>query len=319
MAKPPPVNAAGIASFLFPSPSALSSTLLLSHFPFPSIHSFPPSPPLSLPSHTLSTFLHVLSGRYDVTMHPGLLQLHGKSHDFKIPYKTIAKLYALPHPDKRSIFFVVCAPRPLPPERDAMAGAHVYRLDRTPASIPVSSDLSFPSVMAPLYTLQFTVGVCLPYHRFSLPWSRPSDRDRHATPTSSCIFPTTRRFPSRSSYQSLEAPRSLGPGAVRVRVRVHLGAARWGMHANKGVHVNGGEALLFCYGSFGLIRTFLNVARDNISSQGGAEGTLGDFCLPPHLSSGQPILDLTAPARFFPGPTTRSTACNLQCAARLST
>ena len=40
------------------------------------------------------------------------MQLHGKTFDYKIPYKTILRLFLLPHRDNRQMFFVVSVDYP---------------------------------------------------------------------------------------------------------------------------------------------------------------------------------------------------------------
>ena len=46
-------------------------------------------------------------GRYTIKAYPTFLEMHGKTFDYKIPYKTILQLILLPHNDQRSMFFVV--------------------------------------------------------------------------------------------------------------------------------------------------------------------------------------------------------------------
>ena len=46
-------------------------------------------------------------GRYTIKAYPTFLEMHGKTFDYKIPYKTVLQLILLPHNDQRSMFFVV--------------------------------------------------------------------------------------------------------------------------------------------------------------------------------------------------------------------
>jgi len=52
--------------------------------------------------------VHLLTprGRYDIEMFPTFMKLHGKTHDYKIRYEQIVRLFQLPKSDK-DIFFIV--------------------------------------------------------------------------------------------------------------------------------------------------------------------------------------------------------------------
>ncbi|CAJ0568087.1 unnamed protein product, partial [Mesorhabditis spiculigera] len=50
-------------------------------------------------------------GRYDIKVYPNHLSLHGKTYDYKIPIKTIQRLFLVPHKDGRHMYFV-CALSP---------------------------------------------------------------------------------------------------------------------------------------------------------------------------------------------------------------
>lgn len=52
-------------------------------------------------------------GRYDIKIYQAFMQLHGKTFDYKIPYKTILRLFLLPHRDNRQMFFVVSLDPPI--------------------------------------------------------------------------------------------------------------------------------------------------------------------------------------------------------------
>ncbi|VDM63486.1 unnamed protein product [Angiostrongylus costaricensis] len=45
-------------------------------------------------------------GRYDIKVFPNHLSLHGKTYDYKIPIKTIMRLFLVPHKDGRHVYFV---------------------------------------------------------------------------------------------------------------------------------------------------------------------------------------------------------------------
>ena len=52
-------------------------------------------------------FIIVLSGRYEIKVYQTYLFFHGKSYDYKIPLKTITRMFLLPHKDGRHMFFVL--------------------------------------------------------------------------------------------------------------------------------------------------------------------------------------------------------------------
>eukprot|EP00051_Salpingoeca_urceolata_P009729 m.118226 g.118226 ORF g.118226 m.118226 type:complete len:842 (+) comp16421_c0_seq2:441-2966(+) len=52
-------------------------------------------------------------GRYEIALHPNVLQLHSKSYTYKISYSTIIRLWLLPKPDQRHVYFVVNVDPPL--------------------------------------------------------------------------------------------------------------------------------------------------------------------------------------------------------------
>lgn len=52
-------------------------------------------------------------GRYDIKLFPSFIQLHGKTFDYKIPVKTVLRLFQLPHKDGRHSFFVLSLDPPI--------------------------------------------------------------------------------------------------------------------------------------------------------------------------------------------------------------
>jgi structure-specific recognition protein 1 len=52
-------------------------------------------------------------GRYSIEMFPSFLRLHGKSYDYKIQYSHISRLFQLPKPDQRYIYFVISVDPPI--------------------------------------------------------------------------------------------------------------------------------------------------------------------------------------------------------------
>jgi structure-specific recognition protein 1 len=52
-------------------------------------------------------------GRFQVSMHSSFLRLRGKSHDYKILYASIKRLFLLPKPDDLHWLFVVALDPPL--------------------------------------------------------------------------------------------------------------------------------------------------------------------------------------------------------------
>ncbi|CAJ0598439.1 unnamed protein product [Cylicocyclus nassatus] len=52
-------------------------------------------------------------GRYDIKVFPNHLSLHGKTYDYKIPIKTIMRLFLVPHKDGRHVYFVISLNPPI--------------------------------------------------------------------------------------------------------------------------------------------------------------------------------------------------------------
>ncbi|OQV21802.1 FACT complex subunit SSRP1 [Hypsibius exemplaris] len=52
-------------------------------------------------------------GRYELKVYPTFLQLHGKTFDYKITYSSILRIFILPHPDSRQMFFVLSLDPPI--------------------------------------------------------------------------------------------------------------------------------------------------------------------------------------------------------------
>jgi structure-specific recognition protein 1 len=52
-------------------------------------------------------------GRYDIKLFPSFIQLHGKTFDYKIPVKTVLRLFQLPHKDGRQAFFILSLDPPI--------------------------------------------------------------------------------------------------------------------------------------------------------------------------------------------------------------
>ncbi|KAK0407736.1 hypothetical protein QR680_003557 [Steinernema hermaphroditum] len=52
-------------------------------------------------------------GRYDIKVYPSYLSLHGKTYDYKIPLKTITRMFLLPHRDGRHMCFVLSVNPPI--------------------------------------------------------------------------------------------------------------------------------------------------------------------------------------------------------------
>ncbi|EFA86245.1 structure-specific recognition protein 1 [Heterostelium album PN500] len=59
--------------------------------------------------------IHFLTprGRFDIEMYPTFLRLHGKTHDYKVSYDTISKLFQLPRQDQSHMFFVISLDPPV--------------------------------------------------------------------------------------------------------------------------------------------------------------------------------------------------------------
>ncbi|MBP0485231.1 hypothetical protein, partial [Sagittula salina] len=52
-------------------------------------------------------------GRYDIKLFPSFIQLHGKTFDYKIPVKTVLRLFQLPHKDGRQAYFILSLDPPI--------------------------------------------------------------------------------------------------------------------------------------------------------------------------------------------------------------
>lgn len=52
-------------------------------------------------------------GRYDIKVYPTSIALHGKTYDYKIPVKTINRLFLVPHKDGRQVYFVLSLNPPI--------------------------------------------------------------------------------------------------------------------------------------------------------------------------------------------------------------
>lgn len=52
-------------------------------------------------------------GRYDIKVYQNYLSLHGKTYDYKIPIRTIMRLFLLPHKDGRHMYFVISVNPPI--------------------------------------------------------------------------------------------------------------------------------------------------------------------------------------------------------------
>ncbi|VDN54982.1 unnamed protein product [Dracunculus medinensis] len=67
-----------------------------------------------LPVATLQQILCTTPrGRYDIKVYQNHLSLHGKTYDYKIPIKTITRLFLLPHKDGRHMYFVISLNPPI--------------------------------------------------------------------------------------------------------------------------------------------------------------------------------------------------------------
>uniref|UniRef100_A0A0M3IP17 FACT complex subunit SSRP1 n=1 Tax=Ascaris lumbricoides TaxID=6252 RepID=A0A0M3IP17_ASCLU len=66
------------------------------------------------PVATLQQILCTTSrGRYDIKVYQNHLSLHGKTYDYKIPIKTIMRLFLLPHKDGRHMYFLISLNPPI--------------------------------------------------------------------------------------------------------------------------------------------------------------------------------------------------------------
>lgn len=46
-------------------------------------------------------------GRYDIKVFQNQFFFHGKTYDYKIPFKSVTRMFLLPHKDGRHMFFVL--------------------------------------------------------------------------------------------------------------------------------------------------------------------------------------------------------------------
>ncbi|EGT44584.1 hypothetical protein CAEBREN_28220 [Caenorhabditis brenneri] len=66
--------------------------------------------PITLLSDILCT---TPRGRYEIKVYPTSIALHGKTYDYKIPVKTINRLFLVPHKDGRHVYFVLSLNPPI--------------------------------------------------------------------------------------------------------------------------------------------------------------------------------------------------------------
>eukprot|EP01133_Synstelium_polycarpum_P013347 gene13347-15700_t len=52
-------------------------------------------------------------GRFEIEMYPTFMRIHGKTHDYKVSYDTISKLFQLPRQDQSQMFFVISLDPPV--------------------------------------------------------------------------------------------------------------------------------------------------------------------------------------------------------------
>lgn len=52
-------------------------------------------------------------GRYNVELFPTFFKLHGKSYDFKVGYSSIVRLFQLPKPGQKVMFFIISLEPPI--------------------------------------------------------------------------------------------------------------------------------------------------------------------------------------------------------------
>lgn len=83
-------------------------------------------------------------GRYDLSIYPSFVNMHGKTYDFKVPTSTIQRLFLLPHRDGRKTFFVLALD---PPIKQGMTRYHFLILsfeldedDEMDLELPISDE-----------------------------------------------------------------------------------------------------------------------------------------------------------------------------------
>lgn len=52
-------------------------------------------------------------GKYDIEMFSTFMKLHGKTYDYKILFSTITRLFQLPKPDQKHIYFILSLEPPI--------------------------------------------------------------------------------------------------------------------------------------------------------------------------------------------------------------
>lgn len=55
----------------------------------------------------ITFFADIFRGRYDIKVFQNQLFFHGKTYDYKIPFKSVTRMFLLPHKDNRHMFFVL--------------------------------------------------------------------------------------------------------------------------------------------------------------------------------------------------------------------
>lgn len=74
----------------------------------------PSPPPLPALLAPVLILMGLGRGKYEFSIYPTHLSLHGKTYDYKIPNNTILRMFLLQHRDGIRMYFVVSAVSPLP-------------------------------------------------------------------------------------------------------------------------------------------------------------------------------------------------------------
>lgn len=78
-------------------------------------------------------------GRYDIEFYPTFMKLRGKTHDYKLNYESVSRLFQLPKPDQQHIFFIVTVDPPI--RQGGMKYPHIvmhFKKDEKIPSIPIT-------------------------------------------------------------------------------------------------------------------------------------------------------------------------------------
>eukprot|EP00026_Physarum_polycephalum_P005162 Phypoly_transcript_05191.p1 GENE.Phypoly_transcript_05191~~Phypoly_transcript_05191.p1 ORF type:complete len:529 (+),score=85.58 Phypoly_transcript_05191:330-1916(+) len=78
-------------------------------------------------------------GRYDIELYPTFMKFRGKTHDYKVTYESVSRLFQLPKPDQHHIFFIVTLDPPI--RQGTMRYPHLvmhFKMDEKSPPVPIT-------------------------------------------------------------------------------------------------------------------------------------------------------------------------------------